>query len=888
MELYHHDKLHLAQSLDFSKPYLSTDFPWLDFRKKTGSWSSNRVDTKSNIVIVKGTEKDVRQFGWPLEDQTLASILDRIASLEPKAILLDIYRDIPVPRSGTQIHKLEEVLTNHTEIVTIRQIDLLDPEMTIDAPKVLRDDPARIAENSFASDSDTTIRRGMLYMNDNEGAFHMSVAFQMVSRFLPDDWIGAAPSPLLTAYIPLADLGVTNGQAIRFAAFQEGASDDWAIDWTESAKATIVSSNTPLAEIRDSRDMEDPHGDLRRVSIQVEEDVMTLQMMVDANILPASNNLSKNQVNRYYFHWLLDLDSNVDTGLNSSQYDGAATGVRDPIGADVIIQVGWKDGATDGVKAYRPGEEDKPLFEDFGYTGSNPDYPFRFQIGKSVYNRLENGDGPYVGVELSGYTYPFDYKGSRGGDFSSFTIAQVMDDGKEKENIRCCNSSSCRCPRAAEKADFQGKLVFFGAVAKSLKDVYSLPHEDNEYLIYAHAMATDQLLRAYYNGDLLTRYWSSKGETGWIVLWSFMGVLLGLLVKNNPGSRLLIFGPVFFVILFSAVLLAFFKYNYWLPFIPPALAMFGSSMLMMFYLFLTEGKQKKAISGMFSTMVSPEVLKYLQEDPDNFRLAGDRKPATIFFSDIAGFTTIAEKLSAEELAKVLNEYLTPLSDIIIRYGGYIDKYMGDAIMADFGVPIWNDEDSDSHAWKCCWAAVEQQEMLAPLSGELKEKYDVEIAVRMGVNTGFVSAGNMGSTQKMQYTVMGDAVNQAARFEPACKIFSVLIMIGESTYQMAKDKIEARKLGLLVAKGKYKSVKVYELLGKKGDLDETKAKLVQKFEAAWEIYAKGKFVEAKAGFEECLKIVPGDGPSLAYIEQCDHFASNSPPEGWAGEWIQLSK
>ena len=105
---------------------------------------------------------------------------------------------------------------------------------------MLRGDPTRIAENSFASDSDTTIRRGMLYMNDNEGGFHMSVAYQMVSRFLPDDWIGAAPSPLLTAYIPLGDLGITNGQAIRFAGFQEGASDDWSIDWTESAKATIV------------------------------------------------------------------------------------------------------------------------------------------------------------------------------------------------------------------------------------------------------------------------------------------------------------------------------------------------------------------------------------------------------------------------------------------------------------------------------------------------------------------------------------------------------------------------------------------------------------------------------------------------------------------------
>ena len=117
------------------------------------------------------------------------------------------------------------------------------------------------------------------------------------------------------------------------------------------------------------------------------------------------------------------------------------------------------------------------------------------------------------------------------------------------------------------------------------------------------------------------------------------------------------------------------------------------------------------------------------------------------------------------------------------------------------MPIWGDADPHSHAWKCCWAAVEQQEKLVPLSVELKEKYDVEIGVRMGINSGFVSAGNMGSTQKMQYTVMGDAVNQAARFEPACKIFGVLIMIGESTYEMASDKIEARKLGLLVAKGK---------------------------------------------------------------------------------------
>ena len=154
--------------------------------------------------------------------------------------------------------------------------------------------------------------------------------------------------------------------------------------------------------------------------------------------------------------------------------------------------------------------------------------------------------------------------------------------------------------------------------------------------------------------------------------------------------------------------------------------------------------------------------------------------------------------------------------------------------------------------------------------------------------GAVSGGNMGSTQKMQYTVMGDAVNQAARFEAACKIFTILIMIGQSTYDMAKDKIEVRKLGLLVAKGKKQAVGVYELLAKKGELDETLAKLVAKFEPAWDIYAKGGFAEAKREFEGCLEIIPDDGPSLAYIEQCEHFTENPPPQDWAGEWIQLTK
>ena len=510
------------------------------------------------------------------------------------------------------------------------------------------------------------------------------------------------------------------------------------------------------------------------------------------------------------------------------------------------------------------------------------------KIGKALFSSFDGDRGPYSGTDAGGFTFRLDYRGARADQYPRYTMRALMgpEDAGESSASPCCFGEKCRCYVSRE--DIQGKVVFFGAVASSLKDYFPMPHDDRERLLATHAMATDQLLRSYYNGAEATKYWTRNGETWWIAFWSFMGVLLGFVVRENPGPRLLVLTPVMLIGLVIYTWWQFFSNQLWLPLIPPVLAMFGSAVLMVFYLFLTEGRQKKAISGMFSTMVSPEVLKYLQEESGSLKLAGESREATMFFSDVAGFTTISEKLNAEQLASVLNEYLTPMSDIIINYGGYIDKYEGDAIMADYGVPIWGDEDPHSHAWKCCWAAIEQQEKLKPLSVELKEKYGVEIGARMGINTGVVSAGNMGSTQKMQYTVMGDAVNQAARFEPACKIFTILIMIGQSTYDMAKDKIEVRKLGLLVAKGKKQAVGVYELLAKKGELDETLAKLVAKFESTWDIYAKRGFVEAKRGFEDCLKIVPDDGPSLAYIEQCDHFTENPPPEDWVGEWIQLTK
>jgi adenylate cyclase len=363
--------------------------------------------------------------------------------------------------------------------------------------------------------------------------------------------------------------------------------------------------------------------------------------------------------------------------------------------------------------------------------------------------------------------------------------------------------------------------------------------------------------------------------------------LLLILSTKQPIARLFLLGAL----ALAYAVLTFIvqdKLSLILPVVGPSLTLLFGGVGCLSYEFVLEQREKRRVSGMFSTMVSPEVLSYMQADPDRFRLTGEKKMVSIFFSDLAGFTTISESVSAEDLAKILNRYLTPMSDLVTKYGGYIDKYAGDAIMADFGVPVWTDPDPNSHAWKACWSALEQQERLQTLKEELKAEYGCDIDARMGINTGEVAAGNMGSDKKFQYTVMGDAVNQAARFEPANKPFDTHIMIGGKTYELAKEKIEARFLANMIVKGKTEPVPCYELLAKKGELPETKRRVVEIFEEGWKLHASKKFKEAIARFQEALTLDPHDGPSKTYQKICEGFLKATPPDGWAGEYIQTSK
>jgi adenylate cyclase len=436
------------------------------------------------------------------------------------------------------------------------------------------------------------------------------------------------------------------------------------------------------------------------------------------------------------------------------------------------------------------------------------------------------------------------------------------------------------------RKELKGKLVLIGLTATGSHDVAPNPFEEegNYPLVGAHANVLNSILtRNFLQPDIgMRRYLNISVICATAML---MALATGLLSQHWSGIVHLLSSVAY-------VFIAFGLFAFWGEPLTVIFTIFGITFSfggVLLYRYMTEERQKKVVKAMFATMVSPEVLEYLQDSPDRFKLVGEKKVATMFFSDVAGFTTISESLPAEDLAKVLNEYLTPMSNIIMNYNGYIDKYEGDAIMADFGVPLWKDEDEpNSHAWKCCWSALDQMEKLREIQFEIKTQYGVDIDVRMGINTGEVSAGNMGSEQKFQYTVMGDAVNQAARFEPANKEFNTHIIIGEPTYLYSQHKIEVRKLAALIVKGKTEPVICYELVGKKGEVSDEMLHLIEKFEAGWRQYAVQEFEKAIELFDECLAIEPKDGPSLRYKGLSEDYIKNPPDPAWRGEFRQTSK
>jgi class 3 adenylate cyclase len=295
-------------------------------------------------------------------------------------------------------------------------------------------------------------------------------------------------------------------------------------------------------------------------------------------------------------------------------------------------------------------------------------------------------------------------------------------------------------------------------------------------------------------------------------------------------------------------------------------------------------REKRTIRHAFSRYLSPQVVAEVLQNPALLTLGGSRRVMTVFFSDLAGFTTISEALPAEKMVPLLNRYLHRMTQVILELDGTVDKYIGDAIMAFWGAPLVQED----HAVRACLAALRQREAMAEFREATRADGLPELHARMGVNTGPMTVGNMGSEDRFDYTVMGDAVNLASRLEGANKSFGTTIMISQSTFEAAGEVIEARELDLLKVKGKTEPMRVYELMAHKGRLDAATAEMKEMYEQGLALYRSRSFAEALVWFEKARERVPGDGPSGVYIDRCRTFLDTPPPAAWDGVFTMTTK
>ena len=431
---------------------------------------------------------------------------------------------------------------------------------------------------------------------------------------------------------------------------------------------------------------------------------------------------------------------------------------------------------------------------------------------------------------------------------------------------------------------FKDQIVIVGATAKAAGDLRSIPFQSEGYMgVEIHANALDNLLHNDERGrGFLTRGFKEE----MIDLFFILGFGLGMgwvFGRLSPFRSLgsLVLGLAVFC---GVVYLAFAHNGMLLNFVLPAGTLvlnFGS---ITSYRLVFEEAEKRRIDRMFGRYVSPGVIRLLKEQPDKYlKPGGEMKELTVMFSDIRSFTTISEGLTPNELVLLLNEYLGEMTDIMFKRWGTLDKYIGDAIMGFWGSPF----PQDDHALRACACALDMSARLQELNLKWESQGKKTLSIGIGLNSGPVNVGNMGSQVRFSWTVMGDNVNLASRLEGMTKEYHSERVVSEFTYAAAKDHYVFRDLDRIRVKGKLKPVAIYELLGWKKD--EAKfADRLRLYNDAREAYQRHAWDEAVQKFEAVLSRFPHDGASEVLLHRCLEFTRSAPESNWDGVYVMKTK
>jgi len=424
---------------------------------------------------------------------------------------------------------------------------------------------------------------------------------------------------------------------------------------------------------------------------------------------------------------------------------------------------------------------------------------------------------------------------------------------------------------------FKGKSVFIGGAAVGLGDLWPNPFVKSFWGVEAQATMADNILSQRF---LQRPHWIKYLDAALI---GIVGLFLGIALSRLQISWG-IFWVVFVVFLdLAANQYAFSAHRMLLMGIYPLLAIGLATGGIFLFRYITEGRERRQMRSAFNQYLNPSVVNRVLQHPEFLKLGGEKLELTVLFSDIRSFTTISEGLSPEALVHFMNQYLTAMTEIILKHEGTLDKYIGDAIMTIFGAP----EHQEDHAVRACESAIQMFEKLYDVRDSWTDEGLPEVQIGVGINTGEMVVGNMGSQRRFDYTVMGDNVNLASRLEGLSKLYGVKILVSEFTVEKVSGGFVFRELDYVRVKGREQPIKIFELNGK-DYFTQGRYAYLDPFHQGLEVYRDQDWETAIKLFENVLSLKAGDKPSLVFIERCKAYKAAPPPRDWDAVYTAVQK
>ena len=556
-----------------------------------------------------------------------------------------------------------------------------------------------------------------------------------------------------------------------------------------------------------------------------------------------------------------------------------------------IVQMRGKADEYPMISAYAAAPNIKPLTdaaEISGYFNSFPDidgtnrwFPLAIQFGENYYPplslallqqylgwpmvSLKMAEYGVEGIKMGGIEIPTDESGrvliNFLGPLKTFPIYSITDIVNNR----------------LDPSLFKDKIVLVGATATGIYDLRVTPFSTVYPGVGIHATVIDNILHQNF---IRRPGWTALIDVFVMIV---LGLLVGIITSRVRAVRGLLVALVLMVTSVMINRFIFSTYNLWINIVYPLFTVLAVYIGITIYKYITEEREKKKIRGAFQYYLTASVINEMLKDPSKLKLGGDKKDLSVLFSDIRGFTTVSEQLTPEELVHLLNEYLTAMTNLVFKHDGLLDKYMGDAIMAVYGAPL----EQPDHARQACLTALDMMAELRRLQEKWTDEGKPSLDIGIGINTGDMVVGNMGSEMRFDYTVMGDSVNLGSRLEGINKEYGTNIVISEFTHECVKETLFCRELDSVRVKGKRLPVTIYELLGERNDAESLDG-FVKVFEEGLTHYKRCQWDAAIAAFQKATEIRSGDPPSELYIQRCRELKENPPERGWDGVYTMTEK